>query len=283
MEFEVITANYNNSKFLDDFFSSIIDSSIKPKKIIFVDDCSTDNSIEIVKKYQEKNEVEIELILNEKNLGFANSLNLAITHLTSLYFARLDPDDSVLLNRFEVQLNYLINNSSIYLVGSNVNYILNGEYKKSSDVLLNEKEIINKIKKGILPIIHGSIMGKTEILNGFKYKQELVPAEDYDLFAFIVSKGFRISNLKDQLTLVTIHENSVSNDLKFSTIKKRFKLAEDYFGYKKSFLGSYFEYIHQLNYRRYLFENSYKRYFYLIISASVMPYKTFNKLFKKII
>ena len=38
MEFEVITANYNNSKFLDDFFSSIIDSSIKPKKIIFVDD-----------------------------------------------------------------------------------------------------------------------------------------------------------------------------------------------------------------------------------------------------
>ena len=221
MEYEIITANYNNSKFLDDYFSSIICSSIKPKKIIFVDDCSTDNSIEIVKKYQEKNEVEIELILNEKNLGFANSLNIAIEHLTSLYFARLDPDDSVYSNRFELQLNFFKQNPSIDLVGSNVSYFLNGKFKKKSDVVINEIELEDKLKKGIMPIIHGSIMGKTEIIKDFKYKQEYVPAEDYDLFAFIVSKGFRITNIKDSLTLVTIHENSISNDLKFSTIKKK--------------------------------------------------------------
>jgi glycosyltransferase involved in cell wall biosynthesis len=283
MEFEILTANYNNARFLNDFFNSIINSSIKPNKIIFVDDCSTDNSIEIVNQFIEKGILQIQLIKNNENLGFANSLNIAMGNLTTKYFARLDPDDAVNSNRFELQVNYLMNNPSIDVIGTNVSYILNGELKKNSDVLLNEKDIVDKIKKGILPIIHGSIMGKTEAIKDFKYKQENVPAEDYDLFAFIVFKGFRITNTIEELTFVTVHENSVSNELKFSTIKKRFKLAEDYFGFKKSFLGSYFEYIHQLNYRKYLFENAYKRYFYLIISASVMPVKTFNKILKKIV
>lgn len=280
MEFEILTANYNNARFLNDFFNSIINSSIKPNKIIFVDDCSTDNSIEIVNEFIKKGTIEIQLIKNNKNIGFANSLNIALSNLTSKYFVRLDPDDAVKSNRFEVQVNYLMNNPSIDLIGTNVSYILNGEFKKNSDVLLKEKDIVDKIKKGILPIIHGSIMGKSETVKDFKYKQECVPAEDYDLFAFIVSKGFCITNIKEALTLVTVHENSVSNDLKFSTIKKRFKLAEDYFGYKKSFLGSYFEYIHLLNYRRYLFEKTYKKFIYLFISASVMPIKIFNKLMK---
>ena len=280
MEFEILTANYNNAKFLNSFFASIINSSIHPNKIIFVDDCSTDNSIEIVEKFIEKGIVNVELIKNERNIGFANSLNLAIGKLTSKFFARLDPDDSVDIKRFEIQLGFLLKNSFVDVVGTNVRYVLNEKYIKNSDVLTDKNDIENKIRMGMLPVIHGSIMGKSDLIKNFRYNQEYVPAEDYDLFAFFVAKGYCIINLPMALTIVSIHEKSVSNDLKFTTILKRFMLAELYFGFKKSFFGKYLEYIHQLYYRRYLYENTFKRYMYLIISATAAPLKIISKVFK---
>lgn len=281
MSFEIISANFNNAKFLANYFDSIIKSTKIPERIIMVDDCSTDNSVEVINSYFDR--IRIKLIVNEKNIGFASSLNIAIGELKEPFFSRLDPDDAVHPDRFLIQFNFLRQNPYIDIVGTNVNYILNGETKKDSDVLLDERMVNEKIRKGILPVIHGSIMGKSELLSEFHYNQEFVPAEDYDLFAFAISKGFRIANLPNALTFVTIHSNSVSNDLKFLTIKKRFALAEKYFKFKKSFVGSYFEYLHQLFYRRYLFDNTSLRYFYLLISASTMPIKTFKKIIKYIL
>lgn len=280
MSFEIISANYNNSKYLNCFFDSIISSSLKPNRIIIVDDCSTDNSLEIINSYL--NKINIKLISNSKNIGFANSLNLAINELESSYFVRLDPDDKVDENRFRIQLDFLKSNPQYDCVGSNVTYICNDKFVKNSDVLTDENEISYNISKGILPIIHGSIMGKSIIFNDFRYTQDLVPAEDYDLFAYLIFNKFRLINLRNSLTIVTIHANSVSNDLKFSTIQKRFRIAEKYFNFRKSSLGSYFEYIHQLYYRKFLYENTIIKYLFLIISGSAMPIKTFNKILKKI-
>ena len=123
-------------------------------------------------------------------------------------------------------------------------------------------------------------MGKSAVLKDFFNKQEFVPAEDYDLFAYLIAGGYRITNIVNALTNVTIHENSVSNSLKFLTIRKRFALAKNYFQFRKSLVGSYFEYLHQFFYRRYLFEESSIRYFYLFMSALSMPIKTSTKIFK---
>jgi glycosyltransferase involved in cell wall biosynthesis len=280
MEFEILTANYNNSKFLGAFFDSIMKSSIKPASIIIVDDCSNDNSVEIIRSYADK--ININLIINENNIGFANSLNVALKELVSPYFARLDSDDEVHAERFLKQLVFLEQNPEIDIVGSNVGYILNGKFKKNSDVIVEEKEIFSKIRNGILPIIHGTIMGKSKVFKEFKYKQEFVPSEDYDLFAFAISEGYRVTNIVDTLTYVTIHENSVSNGLKFLTIKKRFFLAKKYFNFNKTLAGSYLEYLHQLYYRKYLIESTSVKYYYLIISAFSMPIKTFKKALKYI-
>ena len=228
------------------------------------------------------NKINIKLIINEKNVGFANSLNTALNELKEPYFARLDPDDAVFPDRFSIQLNFLQQNPEIDIVGTNVNYILNDVSKHSSDVLLDERDVNYKIRKGILPVIHGSIMGKSKVLQDFRYDQALVPAEDYDLFAYAISRGYQIANLVDALTYVTIHANSVSNDLKFLTIKMRFSLAKKYFGFNKSYLGSYFEYVHLVYYRKYLFETTVLKYFYLCVSAAAMPLKVLKKVIKKV-
>jgi glycosyltransferase involved in cell wall biosynthesis len=278
MEFEILTANYNNSNFLDDFFLSIINSSLKPKSIIFVDDCSTDNSLEIVEKYQNMNCIDIKLIINPKNIGFANSLNIAITYLSTFYFARLDPDDSVHKDRFLIQQNYLIKNPEIDLLGTNVTYFLNNKSIRISDVYIGKNNIKRAISNGILPIIHGSIMGKSAVIKDFKYNQKNVPSEDYDLFAYLISKNYYLENITNSLTNVSIHVNSVSNDIKFETIKKRYDLARDYFNFKRNSIYIKLDFYHMFFYRRYLFNSTKFKYYYFFISACCKPFKSIKKI-----
>jgi glycosyltransferase involved in cell wall biosynthesis len=280
--FDLIVANYNNEKFLNVFFESIERSTILPYQVIFVDDCSTDNSLDIVYKFINKNSIKILLIKNIKNIGFAKSLNIALENISSLYFARLDPDDFVKPKRFEIQLNFLKANTHFDMIGTNIIYVLNGIEKNVSNVETNVITIKNKIIDGYLPLIHGSIMGKSIIFKDFKYNANLVPAEDYDLFAYLIKNNFCITNIKEPLTFVNIHENSVSNDLLFSTINKRYDTCHKYFNVSKNRTLRYIEYKHQYYYRKYLFIYSSVRYWYLIIASLLNPIKVVKKLISKI-
>ena len=278
MNFDIISANYNNEKFLSNFLISINQSTFLPNKLIIVDDASTDSSLLVIKKLKVELKYKVCIIVNEKNLGFAKSLNKAIKEITSEYFARLDPDDYVKPKRFEAQLNFLKNNNKIDLVGSNTDYIRLKRKISNSNNPISHLKIKKLIMKGLIPVIHGSIMGRSQTIKKFTYNQDLVPAEDYALFAYYISKKMKIANLRDSLTCVNIHSSSVSNDLKFSTIVKRYKICFNYFGYKKSFLGMRLEYFHQMYYRKYLFTNHFLRFTYLGLSLICDPLKILKRI-----
>lgn len=73
----LITPNYNHAKFLPEYFESILSLSHRPDEIIIIDDKSTDNSVEIIKSYQ--NTIpEIVLLKNEANRGVHYSFNYGI-------------------------------------------------------------------------------------------------------------------------------------------------------------------------------------------------------------
>ena len=212
MKFDIISANYNNSKFILPFLESINKSKLLPNQLIIVDDASSDDSVFLINKIKNNLKFKVLLKVNKINMGFAKSLNIAKRHIKSEYFARLDPDDYVKKNRFDVQLKYLKNNPEIDIVGSNTDYIKSGKKIRVSNNPLSSKKIANLIIKGTIPVIHGSIMGKYDAIKNFNYKQKLVPAEDYDLFAYIIKNKMNIANIEESLTCVNIHDNSVSND-----------------------------------------------------------------------
>lgn len=74
----LITPNYNHAKYLPEYFESILSLTYRPDEIIFIDDKSTDNSIEIIKFYQSKIP-EMILLQNEINRGVHYSFNFGIT------------------------------------------------------------------------------------------------------------------------------------------------------------------------------------------------------------
>lgn len=65
----VVIPNYNYGRYLDERFNTIIDQNYPVYEIIFLDDCSSDNSIEIAKKYASNCTIPIEIISNDVNSG----------------------------------------------------------------------------------------------------------------------------------------------------------------------------------------------------------------------
>ena len=64
----VIIPNYNHAQYLDFRIQSILNQSYKNFEIIILDDCSTDNSKEVIEKYRNNNQIS-HIIYNEKNSG----------------------------------------------------------------------------------------------------------------------------------------------------------------------------------------------------------------------
>lgn len=106
----VVVASYNNGKYLEQCLESAINQTYPNIEIVIVDDCSTDNSCDlidqVVKKYVHKN---IIVVFNEKNLGACNSLNNAImSHTNGALIKLLDSDDYLAENCISILVDAII-------------------------------------------------------------------------------------------------------------------------------------------------------------------------------
>ena len=90
----IITPFYNNKDDILNSIKSIINQTYNHWELILIDDCSTDNSYDIVKEFINDNkQYNIKLIQNEKNYGVYVSLNIGIQNSSGEFICRLDSDD----------------------------------------------------------------------------------------------------------------------------------------------------------------------------------------------
>lgn len=89
----VILPIYNVASYLDETFCSIVQQTMKEIEIITVNDGSTDNSEEIIKKWQQQDSRII--LLSQKNKGQSAARNLALQHATGQYIYMMDSDDKL--------------------------------------------------------------------------------------------------------------------------------------------------------------------------------------------
>lgn len=104
----IVTPCYNSSKYLKETIDSVISQSMTTWEWIIVDDCSTDNSIEIIKSYSDPRIILIEL---EKNSGAAVARNRAIIEAKYRYLTFLDSDDLWEPTFLEEVIGYMIDNN----------------------------------------------------------------------------------------------------------------------------------------------------------------------------
>jgi len=88
-----VVATYNGEKYLEEQLDSIVNQSLKPDKIIIVDDCSTDGTTTIIGRYIKKYPEMIIYEQNQRNLGHKQTFERGISICETDYIALSDQDD----------------------------------------------------------------------------------------------------------------------------------------------------------------------------------------------
>ena len=105
----IVMPSYNTEKYILASIKSVQEQTYKKWELIIVDDCSTDNTLEIVKKHiEETKESRIRLLSNEKNSGAAISRNYALREAKGRWIAFLDSDDLWEPDKLEKQLRFMV-------------------------------------------------------------------------------------------------------------------------------------------------------------------------------
>lgn len=100
----VIMPSWNTGKFIAESIQSVINQTYKNWELIIVDDCSTDNTDEIVGKFTD---IRIKYLKNEKNSGAALTRNRALREAKGEWIAFLDSDDLWKPEKLEHQLKFM--------------------------------------------------------------------------------------------------------------------------------------------------------------------------------
>ena len=104
--FSVLMTNYNQGSYLDKALDAILSQSLRPNEIIILDDCSTDNSMEILQRWSEIEPI-IRVIRHDVNKGAMYSISRINEEATCDYIHRIGPDDLVLPGFYEKSLKLL--------------------------------------------------------------------------------------------------------------------------------------------------------------------------------
>lgn len=158
----VVMATYNGAKYISEQLDSILAQTLAPDEVIIVDDCSVDNTWEILNEYAHCNS-KIKLYRNNINLGVVKSFEYALTLPSGEFVALADQDDYWLSDKLELLIknigaNWLIH-SDAYIVDANLN-VISKSYNKLRpyhDNSLNMYLMRNNVT-GCTVLLHRSLL-----------------------------------------------------------------------------------------------------------------------------
>ena len=193
---------YNGQQYLNQCIDSILCQAYDDYELLIIDDCSIDNSKDIINNY---NDNRITFIENEHNIGLTSTLNKGIQQAKGNYIGRIDQDDLSMENRIIEQMNYLSNNPDVKLIGSWCEIIDENDNKiKSIKNPINRKKILEAFVS-YNPFLHSSVIfEKTTVSKLGGYSSSFVHAQDFDLWYKISSKN-NVHNIPIELVKIRWH------------------------------------------------------------------------------
>lgn len=217
----IIMPNFNSEKFISDTIHSVITQTYENWELLIVDDCSSDNSLNIIKDFAELDS-RIKYYVNESNCGAAYARNLALANAKGKWIAFLDSDDLWLPQKLEKQVSFMLSNDYNF---SYSYYEQIDESSKPLGIIMTGPNEINKRKMfrydylGFLTVMYnreimGDLFVDPKIGNG---------RNDYALLL----KASKICNcylIKDTLAQYRIRKNSLSHGKFIKLVKYHYEL-----------------------------------------------------------
>lgn len=221
--FSIIIPNYNKAQYIEQTIRSVITQTCKDWECIIIDDGSTDNSVEIIKKIA-LTDSRIQTIF-KSNSGVADTRNLGLSRAKGKYILFLDADDYIAERKLELTFNEFHTNTEAMVVYSEYSFVyasdLNKKRNKSTfrtqikgnpyiDILTHWDEML------IIPI-HSPIYDRQLLIkNNIVFDKLLRNKEDWDFLLQVgaVTHNFSFINV-DLATYYVVGQSrsSTSNNL----------------------------------------------------------------------
>jgi glycosyltransferase involved in cell wall biosynthesis len=214
----VIIPCFNSAKTIVRALDSLNNQTVLASEVICIDDCSSDNTIEVVQKFSENYpELNIKILRNNVNAGPSKSRNFGWDVACSDYIALLDSDNAWHPQKIEIQYSWMFQHLSVYVSGHAPPFIKNvsDSIDPSQSALnfsfdipsekLNKSEILK-----MNPFETSSVMVRRDISYRFDEKRKY--CEDYLLWMQIAFDNHDIYRLSALLTFVYQTPNSLSTE-----------------------------------------------------------------------
>jgi glycosyltransferase involved in cell wall biosynthesis len=206
----VVMPVYNTAPYLSEAIESILGQTYAPLEVVIVDDGSADESVEIIRSYQERDS-RIRFVQNQHG-GIARARNTGIRTASGELIANMDSDDVSLPERIVTQVRYLQANPDVVALGSQTIWV-----DPDGDPLFRTRhaESHEDIERELLwargfAIVHsGAMFRRWAIENVGGYSEDLPMGVDLDLYLKLAEVG-RLANLPDYLFVMRRHPSSTT-------------------------------------------------------------------------
>lgn len=215
----VIMSVYNEkSIYVEKSIDSILNQTYNDLEMVIVLD-SPDNEklLRILKEYTHK-DARVKLLINDRNIGLAMSLNRAIEVAQGEYLARMDADDISKTERLERELEYLIKNGLdvVSCVADKIDE--NGNVWGEIKPFNNRPEVIKDLLEIQNVIIHPTVLMRTDIIKSVGGYRNFPSCQDYDLWLRLVTNNNKIGIINENLFQFRKHRESVTATRRYNQI-----------------------------------------------------------------
>lgn len=225
----IITPLYNSQAYIADTINSVLKQTYSNWELLLVDDCSTDDTIKIVKHYANKYN-SIKLLKNEVNSGAAISRNKGIFEAKGDYIAFLDADDLWKPEKLEKQIAFMeIENCDVCFSsyeqidekGKPLNRLI-----QAIPTLTYKKYLKSNYIGNLTGIYNAKRLGKITSPN-------LRKRQDWLLWLTAIKKsGKPARSVQESLAFYRVHNNSMSSN-KFNLLKYNYLVYRKGLGFSE--------------------------------------------------
>jgi len=218
---------YNAEKYIAEAIESILSQTYQNLELIIIDDCSTDNTWELIRKFRNKDK-RIQVFQNNENLYIAENRNKLLTKSQGKYIVWQDADDVSLPDRIEKQVQLLESDRSIGIVGGYLLFYQDKKFTSTRKYDQNDKELRSKIFR-YSPVAQPAAMIRKECFDKVGlYNPKYPPAEDIDM-SFRIGNYYKFANVSQPVIMYRQYAESATfqrlKKIELSTIEIRLKNA----------------------------------------------------------
>lgn len=230
-KFSIITVTYNAGKVLEDTIQSVVFQTYRNVEYIIVDGGSTDNTLDVVHKYQER----ISKVISEPDKGLYDAMNKGIRMATGDYLCFLNAGDELHENETLQKIVHTLKGKEFpdVIYGETAIIDEEGHFLHMRRLSTPEHLHWKSFKQGML-VCHQAFFARRELALANPYDLQYRFSADFDWCIRIMKQSKNLHNT--YLTIIDYLNEGMTTQNHKASLKERFRIMAKHYGWISTIL-----------------------------------------------